>query len=278
MYNLKEKNRMHKRRSNLEHPVQRMDTDEILTFRRKVSPNCKLGHETFTVKKTSERDGVTRSITDRFIFYAVARTVAELNEVPGFVPDFLPHYLTLPGRKYQNQIAAISCGPGWIYHLDVYADAHLRIGNGQGEYVESITNARKCGIGVVLTELCLIDPDISILDEHNRGKSLLDNEGISLHQNCNKVVGLAMAAHPPGDGHVYLSSGIRIGYRKLLIHQDCLVGYDAAGLAVEGTTYNAYDTQVAKDHYRSLSGEIAPCSGYGTCEAWKTRWFLCDET
>ena len=51
MYNLKEKNRIHKRRSNLEHPIQKMNTDEILTFRRKVSPNCKLGHETFTDKK-----------------------------------------------------------------------------------------------------------------------------------------------------------------------------------------------------------------------------------
>ena len=193
---------------------------------------------------------------------------------------FMPLFIELEGnplsdRIYKHQIGAITCGPGWIFNLDVYDNAELKIKNEQGRYVDRFVNARRCGVGVVLTELCLLDSDINALDEHNRGKALLDDNGITLYTNCHKFVGLTMAAHSPGDGHVYLSSAIRTGYQKLLVHKGCLPGLPGE----EGQhEYNTYETRVARQNFDSSSGDIGPCSGYDRCRAWLKNWYLCDDS
>ena len=197
VYNAKQKNRRRRRRNILDHPTQEIYNGDMLEFRTKVSPGCRLRHKTFTVMKKSIRSGVTRSTADRFKFYAVA------------VMPFMPLFIELKGnpltdRIYEHQIGAITCGPGWIFSLDVYDNVRLKMKNEQGRYVNRTVNARICGVGVVLTELCLLDSDIHALDQHNRGKVLLDEDRITLYSNCHKFVGLTMAAHSPGDGHVYL--------------------------------------------------------------------------
>ena len=262
MLNEKQKSKRYKRRASLYHPTQKMDTDEVITFRTKVSPDCRLGHKTFSVMKTSERDGATKSEEDRFIFYAIARRWWDFIELENPVLD----------RRYKNQIAAIRCGPGWIYQLDVYDNAELKIENEQGEFIDTTVNARKCGIGVVLTELCLIDSDIFEHDQHNLATQNLYKQRIDIHQNCDKLVGLDMDAVPPSNGLVYLSSGIRMGYTKLMVHLNCLSREGDAAI------YNTYDIPVARDNYETLSGDITPCAGYERCKAWMKKWYLCDDT
>ena len=263
MLNNKQKNRRRRKRNILDHPTQGIDNGEMIEFRTKVSPDCRLRHKTFTVMKKSTRHGATKSEDDRFKFYAIARRFA----------DFVELENPLFNRKYRNQIAVISCGPGWIYTLDVFDDAWLTIKNEQdNSYVNSIVNARKCGIGVVLTELCLLDPDINAFDGHNRGRKFLNDHGITVHQDSHKLVGLSMAALPPGDGHVYFSSAIRTGYERLLVHKGCLPGLPGE----EGIhEYNTYETVVARQHFES-SGDIGPCSGYERCSAWLKNWYFCD--
>ena len=217
--------------------------------------------------KKSIRSGVTRSSADRFKFYAVA------------VMPFMPLFIELKGnpltdRIYEHQIGAITCGPGWIIKLDVYNNAELKIKNEQGLYVNRTVNARKCGVGVVLTELCLVDSDIYALDEHNKGKAHLDDDELTLYENCHKFVGLTMAAHSPGDGHVYLSSAIRTGYPKLLVHKGCLPGLPGEE---EEHEYSTYETTVARQNFDSLTGDIEPCSGNERCRAWLKNWYLCDD-
>ena len=263
VFDKKQKNRRRRRRNILDHPTQEMDDGDMIEFRTKVSPDCRLRHKTFTVMKKSIRSGVTRSSADRFKFYAVA------------VMPFMPLFIELEGdplsdRIYEHQIGAITCGPGWIIKLDVYDNAQLKIKNEQGLYVNRTVNARKCGVGVVLTELCLVDSDIYALDEHNKGKAHLDDDELTLYENCHKFVGLTMAAHSPGDGHVYLSSAIRIGYQRLLVYR--------GGLMEGEVDYDTYETSVARQNFDSSTGEIGPCCGNLRCEAWMKNWYLCDVT
>ena len=215
------------------------------------------------MKKTDV--SATKSVHDSFTFYAIARRFGDFIELEN--PSF--------DRIYKNQIAVISCGPGWIYNLDVFDDARLTVKNEQDmSNVDSIVNARKCGIGVVLTELCLLDPDIYAFDEHNWGRKLLNDHGITVHQDSRKLVGLAMAATPPGDGHVYFSSAIRTGYERLLVEKYCLPSLPGEE---EGYQYITYETRVARQNFDS-SGEIGPCSGNERCNAWLKNWYFCDDT
>ena len=111
-------------------------------------------------------------------------------------------------------------------------------------------------------------------DEHNHAKQSLDEDSITIHENCDMLVGLGMAATDPGGGHVYLSSADRIGYQQLLIQQSCMPGGIGATEDVQ-VIYNTYDMRVARENFDSISGEIRPCSGYGRCEAYLKNWYLC---
>ena len=253
----------HKRRIVPDHPTQKMDPDEIMTFRRKNHTDCRIRRKSFTVKKTSQPAGIRKSVDDRFTFYAVAGRSWQ-NELIN----------STRYRRYENQIAFIVCGPGWIVLLEVFHNARLRINN---EWRN--VNARKCGVGVVLVELCLLDPYIFERDEHNQAKQYLDEAGLTIHEGCKRLVGLTMASSLPDGGHVYFSSGIRMGYRKILISQSCLPG-EIGGSEDDQFSYNTYDTQVARDNYVSelLSGNIRACAGYEMCEAWLKNWYFCDES
>ena len=246
-----------------------MDTDDIKRFQRKVNPDCKLTRRTFAVIKTSQQNGVRKSMADRLTFYAISGRY--VYEIPNRT-----RYDVANNRKYENQVAYIRCGPGWVYQLTVFHNARLKIENAEGDLVDRVVNAQSCGIGVVLMELCLLDPYIFSNDKHNRAKKELYDGKITLHENCDKLVGLEMASSRPGGGIVYLSAGIRMDYQKLLIDTSCSPP-GMGGAKNNQRFYNTYDTQVAKDNYRSLSGEIRPCAGYETCEAWFKNWYLCDE-
>ena len=256
----KQKKTRHKRQAiPSRHPTQKMDTDDLMTFHRKMDPDCRLRRKVFTVKKTSEPAGIRKSVNDRFTFYAVYGR---------FWPNALPNPKGY--RRYENQIGFIRCGPGWIELLTVFRDARLRINN-----TLRIVNAQKSGVGVVLVELCLLDPYIFEQDEHNQAKQNLDEAGLTIHGGCNRLVGLEMASSSPGGGHVYFSAGIRMGYRKILISQSCWPG--AIGVAEDFQfSYHTYNTQVARDNYVSLLGEIRACAGYVSCQAWQRNWYLCD--
>ena len=271
-FDTKQKGARHKRQifsDHPTHPTEKMNTDDIMRFQRKLSPDCKLTRRTFAVIKTGQKDGVRKSMEDRFTFYAISGRY--VYEVPNRT-----RYDMANNRKYENQVAFIQCGPGWIQQLTVFHNARLKIENEEGELVDQVVNAQMCGIGVVLMELCLLDPDIFENDEHNRGKMELDNGGMILHENCDKLVGLSMASNRPGGGIVYLSAAIRIGYHKILIDQSRLPP-GMGGSKGKQRVYNAYETQVAKDNFKAISGEIGPCAGYENSDAWHRTWYLCSE-
>ena len=87
--------------------------------------------------------------------------------------------------------------------------------------------ARRCGIGTILTALCMIDKDANPgddialdLDIHFSGNGLSDskvNEVIEqVKEDCKKVVGLQMSADQ-GAGNVYFQAAMMTGYLRMIL-------------------------------------------------------------
>jgi hypothetical protein len=168
-------------------------------------------------------------------------------------------------HRYESQGAFIQCTYGWINELEVF-DKSLEISIGGFEW-RVPENAHGCGIGVVLTELCLLDPRLSNFDLTNAARTQL--ERVSEHAfglvsgACRKLVGLFMAALPINGAGVYFSAAIRMGYGHLIVLQ-----YDGE--------FNVYETVVAREHFDSNTGIINPCCGDPKrCSAWYADWYFC---
>ena len=163
----------------------------------------------------------------------------------------------------------------------------LREQNSQGQWVEVQVDAQGCGIGIVLTELCLVDQEIYTKDNRNKAENLLRAAGTTLHEPCKKLVGLTMAADPP-KGHVYFSAAMRNGYDRLLIDQTCgkmkeTKKYDQYKNATithytwdKQVKFNDYEAALARQKYDIVTAEIHDCVGYGKCQAYMRNWYFCD--
>ena len=235
-----------------------MQTGEMRPFATK--PQCPF-REFVVQKEFEEGDEDSPSY---FYFYAVSRSQGgQFIELAGSTHT----------HKYQYQVAFIRCIHGWIGMLNVF-ERSLGIEN---------ENPRGCGIGIVLTELCLIDPEVSTMKVHetedigNRAMQILRRKGGYMEglvkENCYKVVGLTMTATPPSAGHVYFSAAINMGYDKMIV--------DLSGMNVK---YNVYDTKVAKQFYR-WNGDIDECCNLmmyneqvtinEKCSAYSRIWIFC---
>lgn len=130
------------------HPATPMDEGESRIFRISQTrfipqpgrETCGLNAKTYLVRKIPEIKTDYEGDYITFHFYAISG-VTDFSEI-------LNGNVT---HKFESQVAYIRCSHGWIHWLDVFRN---RLG------VTIQENARGCGIGVVLTELCLIDPDI----------------------------------------------------------------------------------------------------------------------
>ena len=88
-------------------------------------------------------------------------------------------------HKYNHQIAYIKCSHGWIYQLEVFDQSLGEVG--------PFEDPKRCGVGIVLTELCLIDPTINNLQEGNLAFDYLEDQQTAFDfvvKYCQKLVGL----------------------------------------------------------------------------------------
>ena len=109
-----------------------MEEELIVIFRREIDPRCTLTSLYFTVFKTIFGFGQTRI----FIFHAI------VGDLENGTLQLLPR-LTLK-KRYQDQAGYIECLHGWIDNLQVFEQT-----------LGGTENPRSCGLGVLLTELCL---------------------------------------------------------------------------------------------------------------------------
>ena len=109
-------------------------------------PNCGLGIDTYEIIKREDMD---KNDEKEVNFYAIqGKELEELVEddetkkIGGEDDDVYNRE-----DRYKNQLGRITCKPGWI------------------EYVRVNDNAQGCGLGTVLTEMCMIDPVLTRNDK-----------------------------------------------------------------------------------------------------------------
>ena len=287
--------RENNRRLPMQHPTEPMREGEYVTFQRKVDHQCLLTSLYFTVLKVHDKSGIFDGISDQrdsydlnFVFYAVAGEQNEIvNETTGFLER--ESFTRIPGatvkRKYENQIAYIRCTHGWIHDLTVF-DQSLNPGG-------PTENPQRCGIGTVLTELCLIDPAVHDL----RGKGNLALEKLSefpsefhmAKRDCLNLVGLRMSANPQRAANVYFNAAINMMYGLLMVdnsegNPQPLLGAEHDNAArpsdpIQNPIQIFKPIQNAKDNYDPITGNILPCEPCDVmCHAWGRRWFFCAGT
>ena len=222
----------------------------------------------FTVLKLEENDEGVKS----FMFYAVPGYfgITKFDEIP----EIDPREFTKMNFRFNGQIAVIKCSHGWIEDLQVFQES---LGN-----VERSVDARRCGIGTVLTELCLIDPDVNIPKPGNMALDILStnrnaaNEFEMVKNKCQKLVGLMMAAEvkdsefPHAGGRTYFTAAINMRYRILVI--DSTFYSDESRNAL-----NVYDVKTAKENFDPRTGNINPCCNHELCVAHQSYWLFCFE-
>ena len=248
-----------------------MDTDEVAIFQRKDDDNCNLRGLYFTVVKKKAED-------DDIIFYAIAG-------IPTSSGGILDDMFDEPDGgnetyRFENQIAVIFCSHGWIDALHVFDQSFRKEG--------PFENPRRCGIGTVLSELCLIDPEIYNPRDPNMARSYLKKYPIKL-EDCHKLVGLTMLTKSrasltdtsvlvPAAGHTYLTAALSTKYEKLVIAPSTDSSSDSSNGSPSTNPFWIYDIQVAKDNYDSRTGHIDECCGNERCDAYGQHWFFCSDT
>ena len=198
-------------------------------------PDCKLGSglaTTYRVMKMRTRVMAGRSSLQ---FFAIHGT-AIFTKNPGL-------------GNYIGQVAIANCKNGRIDLVNVN---------------KRNPDARQCGIATVLTELCLLDPEIHERGERNAAYKLLQKT--QLEVNCIQMVGLQMIAKPLTGAHTYFSAAINTGFNKLVVFPRF------SGI------YSIYDTVVAKQNYDGETGFIEICcENNGRCYANGGEWIFCKE-
>ena len=155
-------------------------------------------------------------------------------------------------KDYIGQIAVALCRQGKI--------DFVKVGDKRNH------NARQCGIATVLSELCLLDPEIHERGERNAAYKMLQKNKNQLEVNCIQLVGLQMSARPLTGAHAYFSAAINTGFNKLIV---IWWGFRRQSI---------YDTVVAKQHYDGNTGYIEPCcQNEYRCFAEDAFWIFCKE-
>ena len=231
----------------LEHPTRPMRNGdhEIFKINRAKHPNCQLKENMYHVKKVEDKQVVLGKHSIIVVFTAAVGWISGENQ----------------------KIGHSSCSLGWITDVEVEQWA------------------RGCGIATILTELCLIDPDINNLQERantvqNKSIFMLGNYPVTLghiRDYCNALIGMIMLARPLSGAHAYFNAALRQGYNRMLVFSQ------TGGLKIHYLW-----VQDAKRLYQSdgpwkgwIGNEFEGCphcSSCGAIEAWRTEWFFCKDT
>lgn len=209
--------------------------------------NCKLDKDKYSVRK--EPQGY-----NSWVFYAT------INQ------NFIETGSESIDKKYEDQIGYGSCLRGWIKKIEINLKP---------------INARSCGISTVLTQLCMVDPDIIAMGEANQALQKLQSyepERKIFIDKCKDVVGLTMAANPKTGAYAYFSAAIETGFTKMQIQHKKgwgrFVFYPEKG---DNEIQAFQDTRKWRDGYNKDTGNIndpsAPEGEYKLTE--NDLWYFC---
>ena len=244
-------------------------------------PGCRLGIDSYEIIKREDMD---KNDEKEVNFYAIqGKELEELVEddetkkIGGEDDDVYNRE-----DRYKNQLGRITCKPGWI------------------EYVRVNDNAQGCGLGTVLTEMCMIDPVLTRNDVksnlvYKKLKANFKKEGRQeafshLETRCNSLIGLEMAAKPvkgpDGDdvhagAFAYFKAAMQMNYHFMVV-EDGPNAPNYKKLAAKKDppesecekTIRYYPVEDAKKLYSSATGDIEGFKGSGQ----KAKWYFCKES
>ena len=123
-------------------------------------------------------------------------------------------------------------------------------------------NARNCGLATVLTTLCMIDPELNVMDSTEINQRFSEDQVLetTVKTACHRFIGLTMAADPMSGAFAYFSAALNTNYDKFLIRTDC----------EQDNHYTWMDTKTARNQYDVNTGKIGGIRGY------MKQWFFCD--
>lgn len=120
--------------------------------------------------------------------------------------------------------------PTWYLGASQCHDAFIdwvKVSSSDGNTNTNVLNAQRCGIGTILSALCMIDKDVMgsgiALDlKRHFGRGGLNYDQISkliqeVKKDCKKVVGLQMSA-AQGGGNTYFSAARLAGFHKMIFY------------------------------------------------------------
>ena len=168
-------------------------------------------------------------------------------------------------KRYKGQIGYAICTHGWIEEVWVNDGT-----KGHGAYFP--INARRCGIGSNLAQLCLMDPNINRIDNSNKALKKLPTKDILnlVLQYCTRFFGLEMSAEPKDAAFGYFSAALREGYKKIAVEERYRDGVEA-----DPTSIYIYDTKTALEKYDPKTGRIGKCHGNPVAHAFDGYWYFC---
>jgi hypothetical protein len=210
--------------------------------------DCALKKDTYSVRKESHGSS--------WVFYATTD------------PNFYPRISDSFDKKYEDQIGYGWCLRGWIKKVEINA---------------SPINARGCGISTILSQLCMVDPDINDMGEGNEALKILASNLFSAErkifvETCKELIGLTMAANPKTGAYAYFSAAIATGFSKMMIQHkkgwDRYVFYPDKGDSAQQTFQ---DTAKWRKGFNKDTGNIkdeyAPEGEYKLSE--NDLWYFC---
>ena len=191
---------------------------------------------------------------DGTYFYAI--TGLQFKELPDTPENFYSK------NEYENQVGYAWCRHGWIQYIGVNP------------------NARGCGLGTLLSELCMIDPDLNANRHGNLVFQWLRRGGQSdekqqalehLQSRCHGgVIGarnVAMSAQGRLQVGMYFSAAMEMGYQYMVVQ---IYNKDINQC---GPNVLFYNVKVAKQIFNANTGNIGDVEGSG----YDARWYFCRE-
>ena len=235
-----------------DHPMvpMRSGTENMQTFKidRINHPKCRLTNDLYTIVK---EEVITRR------------------------KDFYVNFFAKIGDL---DLGFSTCHPGWI---DLVIVNEVIVKDSKN------FNARECGLATVLTELCLIDPELNYLfdtpikphraPKPNRAMTKLSDYPKpfdDVQTYCNALMGMLMGVEPKKGAHAYFSAALRAGYRRMIVF--------------DGTTFHYFWVTDAQQRYVNEgqdSGTIGlidgccceACGQTAPCDTWGKDWYFCKD-
>ena len=214
-----------------------MNTDDVQEIEIEASKtDCKINPKKYFVKKMKKEVG-EENVSVHF-FATLSSEFVKNSEVS--ITD-----------RYKQQAGYIWCSKGYIENVHV---------NGEGHTVD----ARDCGIGSVLSTLCMNDGELNLMPTSRIDIEFIKKPKVAntVKTGCKNFVGLQMVAQPPKGAHAYFSAAINLGYNRILIK-------------IDANTFKWMDTQKVRSCYAD-TGMIGK-EGDAKIRGHGKTWYFCEE-